>query len=525
MRDFQSPGRSLVYASNGMCAASHPIAAQTAIRMLQDGGNAVDAAIAAAVLLGFCEPQMTGLGGDAFVLLKPAGEERIVGLNGSGRAPAGLSAGDLRARGHAAMPIHHAAAVTVPGAVDAFVRLSADWGRAGLAASLQPAIRYAEEGVPVAPRTAHDWANAADLLQGDARRHFLTGGAAPRPGATFRAPGQAEVLRRIAVQGRAGYYEGEVAEDMVSSLRALGGTHTAADFAATACDYVEPISGRYRGHELVELPPNGQGITAILMAAILERFDLGALDAFGAERAHLEAEAARLAYDARDRFVADAGAPGLRLAHLLAPATADRLAALIDPARAMPAPARSADAVHRETVYLTVVDRDRMAVSLIYSIYHAFGSGLASARFGINFQNRGAGFTLAEGHPNEAAGGKRPMHTIIPAMLRRDGRLTMPFGVMGGAYQPAGHVRLISNMLDYGLDPQTAIDAPRSFPDGGALMLETGYSEAAADALARMGHRVERCAGPLGGAQAIVIDADVLVGASDPRKDGCALGY
>ena len=298
---------------------------------------------------------------------------------------------------------------------------------------------------------------------------------------------------------------------MVSSLRAFGGTHTLEDFAATACDYVAPISGGYRGHELVELPPNGQGVTAILMAAILERFDLAALDPFGAERAHLEAEAARLAYDARDRFVADPDVPGVRLEHLLAPGTADRLAALIDPARAMPAPARAAEAVHRETIYLTVVDRDRMAVSLIYSVYHSFGAGLASARFGINFQNRGAGFSLAEGHPNEAAGGKRPLHTIIPAMLRRDGRLLMPFGVMGGAYQPAGHVRLISNLLDFGLDPQRAIDAPRSFPDGGELRLETGYPEAVAAALTALGHRVTWCETPLGGAQAIVIDSETDV--------------
>ncbi len=527
MRDFQTPGRSLVYAANGLCATSHPLAAQVAVRILQDGGNAVDAAIAGAVLLGICEPQMTGLGGDAFVLLKPPGQERILGLNGSGRAPAALDAASLRALGLTAMPVYNAAAVTVPGAVDAFVRLSADWGRLGLAASLAPAIRYAEEGVPVAPRTARDWAEAVEHLQGDARRHFLIGGEAPRPGRTFRAPGQAEVLRRIAAEGRAGFYAGEVAEDMTSSLRRLGGTHTLDDFAATACDWVEPVTGGYRGHEIVELPPNGQGATALLMAAILTRFDLTGLDPLGAERAHLEAEAAKLAYDARDRIIGDPGAGSLRLAHMLAPETAARLADLIDPARAMASPARAAEAVHRETVYLTVVDRDRMAVSLIYSIYHSFGAGLASARFGINFQNRGAGFTLKAGHPNEAAGGKRPMHTIIPGMLRREGRLAMPFGVMGGAYQPNGHVRLLSNILDYGMDPQTAIDAPRSFAHDGVMTIEAGYSEAVALSLAARGHMVERAVTPIGGAQAIVIDADagVLVGASDPRKDGCALGY
>jgi gamma-glutamyltranspeptidase/glutathione hydrolase len=526
MRDFQSPGRSLVFARNGMCAASHPLSAQAAVRILQDGGNAVDAAVAAAVLLGFCEPPMCGLGGDAFALVKPAGEERIVGLNGSGRAPAGLDAAALRAAGHPAMPGQGATPVTVPGAVDALVRLSVEWGRLGLAACLAPAIRYAEEGVPVAPRTAFDWREAEAWLQGDARRFYLPGGQAPRAGQVFRAPRQAEVLHRIVRDGRAGFYEGEVAEDMVASLRAAGGTHTADDFAATASDWVEPIVGEYRGHELVELPPNGQGATAILMAKILARFDLAALDPRGAARAHLEAEAGKLAYDARNRFVADP-AHIARLGHMLADATAERLAALIDPGRALPDPASAAEAVHRETVYLCVVDADRMAVSLIYSTYHSFGSGLASSKFGINFQNRGVSFTLAPGHPNEAGGGKRPLHTIIPAMLRRDGRVLMPFGVMGGGYQPAGHVRLLTNLIDFGMDPQEAIDAPRSFADAGELALETGYPEAVAAELAALGHRVTRRATPLGGAQAIAIDAaeGVLVGASDPRKDGCALGW
>lgn len=527
MRDFQSPGRSLVFATNGLCATSHPLASQVAVRMLQDGGNAVDAAIAAAALLGICEPQMTGLGGDAFVLLKPPGEAKLVGLNGSGPAPAALNPMQLRAAGYKAMPTNAAVSVTIPGAVDALARLSADWGRRGLAACLAPAIEYAETGVPVAPRVAYDWAQAADLLQGDARRYFLTAGAAPRAGTLFRAPRQAEVLRRIAAQGRAGFYEGEVAEDMVDSLQGLGGVHTLEDFAAMVSEYVEPVAGNYRDHELVELPPNGQGATAILMAQILARFDLRGLDPLGAERAHLEAEAAKLAYDARNRFIADPDAGPGRLAHMLSQTTADRLAALIDPTRAMEAPGRTAEAVHRETVYLTVVDRDRMAVSMICSTYHSFGSGLASRKFGINFQNRGAGFTLVQGHPNEAAGGKRPMHTIIPGMLRKDGAVTMSFGVMGGGYQPAGHVRLVSNMIDFGMDPQRAIDAPRSFPDDGALQLETGYVEIVARILSEMGHRIERRASPLGGAQAIIIDAEggTLIGASDPRKDGCALGY
>lgn len=528
MRDFQKPGRSAVYATNGMCATSHPLAAQVAIGLLQAGGNAADAAIGAGVLLGLCEPQMTGLAGDCFVLLKPAGQEDIIALNGSGRAPAGLNAERLRAQGLTAVPVYGIDSVTMPGAVDAFCRLNTDWGKLPLDHILAPAIRYFDEGVPVGPRTAHDWSQASHL-QGDARHHFLPGGHAPRIGQIFRAPGQADVLRRIAREGRAGFYEGEVAQDIISSLRALGGTHTLDDLQATSCTYTSPVSGTYRDVELVEHPPNGQGATAILLLNILAQFDLASMDPLGAERAHLEAEATKLAYDARNRFLADPDHT-TRLSHMLAPQTAGSLAALIDPKRALPDPAKLSESVHRDTVYLTVVDRDGMAVSLIYSVYHSFGSGIASHRFGLAFQNRGAGFNLTPGHPNEAAGGKRPMHTIIPGMLRRNGHLIMPFGVMGGAYQPAGHARLVSNMVDFGMDAQAAIDAPRcfagAFSQQEGLALETGYAPEVMAALAEKGHKMRWSDEPLGGAQAIVIHpSGVLEGASDPRKDGCALGY
>ncbi|MGL5010230.1 MAG: gamma-glutamyltransferase family protein, partial [Paracoccaceae bacterium] len=386
-------------------------------------------------------------------------------------------------------------------------------------------IRYAEEGVPVAPRVAFDWAKDEPHLKGDARRFYLLDGKAPVAGQMFRAPGQAQVLRRVAADGRAGFYEGEVAEDMVASLRALGGSHTADDFANTACSWGDPVMGDYKGHALIEHAPNGQGATAILMLNILKHFDLAALEPFGADRAHLEAEAAKLAYDARNRFLADADHV-TRLAHMLSPDTAAKLAALIDPARAMPDPRPLTEAIHKDTIYITVVDRDRMAVSLIYSVFWGFGAGLASRQFGINFQNRGAGFTLEAGHPNEAAGGKRPMHTIIPAMLAHGGRVMMPFGVMGGAYQPAGHARLVTNMLDYGMDVQAAIAAPRSFPDKDGFALERGYAPGVAAALAARGHKVGAPDIPLGGAQAIVMhDSGVLEAGSDPRKDGCAIGY
>ncbi|MBD3763373.1 MAG: gamma-glutamyltransferase family protein [Rhodobacterales bacterium] len=526
MRDFHLPGRSTVLATNAMVATSHPLAAQVALDLLRAGGTAADAAVGAAVLLGLCEPQMTGLGGDCFVLIQPTAGAAVQALNGSGRAPAALDAQALRDRGLTAMPLHAPEAVTIPGAVDAFCTLLDAHGRLGLDRVLAPAIHYADEGVPVAPRVAFDWAEDARVLQDAARDLFLFAGQPPRTGQIFRAPGQAEVLRRIARQGRDGFYTGEVARDMVDSLRALGGCHTEEDFAATAATWGDPVAGGYRGADLLEHPPNGQGATAILMLNILSHFDLAALDPLGADRAHLEAEAAKLAYDARNRFLADPDRT-TRLAHMLAPETAAWLAALIDPARAMPAAAPLTEAIHRDTIYMTVVDRDRMAVSLIYSIFHGFGSGLASSRFGINFQNRGAGFSLTPGHPNEAAGRRRPMHTIIPGLLRQPGGVDMPFGVMGGAYQPCGHARVVSNLVDYGMDLQQALDAPRCFAGPEGMQIERGYAPAVAQALADRGHAVSVPAKPLGGAQAIRIDhqTGVLWGASDPRKDGCALGY
>ncbi len=525
MRDFQQPGRSRVFSTNGMCATSHPLAAKTALDILERGGNAVDAAIAGAVLLGICEPQMTGIGGDCFVLLSPGGTSDIVALNGSGRAPMAASAAELRAQDLKSVPLHSADAVTIPGAIDAFCTLSTDWGRLGLDACLAPAIHYAQAGIPVADRVAFDWPIAAKALQGHGKTHYLLNGSCPRPGQIFRAPGQAEVLKRIARHGRNAFYRGEVARDMADSLQAMGGKHGLEDFANTQSTYTRPIHTTYQGVDLVEHPPNGQGATALLMLNILSYFDLPDMDPQGALRIHIEAEAAKLAYDTRNRFLADADHTQL-LDHMLAPETARKLAALIDPKHAMPAAAPLTEAVHKDTVYITVVDRDRMAVSLIYSIFHGFGSGIASEKFGILMQNRGAGFSLAPGHPNEMAGGKRPMHTIIPGMLRQNGQVTMPFGVMGGAYQPNGHARFVTNLLDFKMDLQSAIDAPRSFADAGQLQLERGVGDDTCQTLSDMGHRVITSEGPIGGAQAIQIHPEGhLEGASDPRKDGCALGY
>ncbi|MEM9049536.1 MAG: gamma-glutamyltransferase family protein [Pseudomonadota bacterium] len=524
-RDFQRPGRSAVFASSAICATSHPLASYTALDLLSRGGNAVDAAIAAALMLGLCEPQMTGLGGDMFALVQPGPDAPMLGINASGRAPAAFDPAILRAEGHRTMPRRSAHAVTVPGAVDGFCRLLDDHGRIGRDAVFAPAIRLAQEGVPVAPRVAFDWARSADTLSGPGRQYFLLDGRAPTAGALFRAPGQAEVLRRIVHEGRSGFYEGAVAADMVAGLRAAGGCHTEADFAAQTSLYVEPVSAAYRDRRLIELPPNGQGATALLMARMLDRFDLAGCDPMGADRAHLEAEVAKCAYDARDRVVGDPQTTP-RLERMLSDDMAEALVALIDTQRAGPIPPEGAEALHRETICLSVIDRDRMAVSLIYSVFDSFGSGLASPQFGINFHNRGAGFSLAPGHPNEARAGRRPLHTIIPAMVTKDGALEMAYGVMGGQYQPTGHLRVLSNLLDYGMDLQQAVDAPRSFAHAEGLQMERGYAATVREALAMRGHRVTTPESPLGGAQAVQIDLErgVLIGASDPRKDGCALG-
>ncbi|MEM6548901.1 MAG: gamma-glutamyltransferase family protein [Pseudomonadota bacterium] len=527
MRDFHSPGRSTLYARNGICATSHPLGAEVAVQMLRDGGNAVDAAIAGAVVLGLAEPAMTGIGGDMFALVKPAGTEEIIGLNASGRAPGAADAAALRARGWTKIDENSTDAVVVPGAIAGFAILSEDYGLKGLDACLAPAIHYADEGVPVAPRAAFDWKLAEPRLQGSARTHFLRNGKAPEAGDLFHAPGQAEALRRVSASGPQAFYEGEVAEDMIAALQAGGTTFSAEDFAGCRADYVTPVRTNYRDLEVVELPPNSHGVTALMMLRILERYDLSSLDPFGTERAHLEIEAAKLAYASRDRAISDPDYMTTTVEEFLDKAVIAELAERIDPTRAMAPFAAPLGSPHRDTIYITVVDRDRMVVSLIYSVFHSFGVGRASERFGINFNNRGAGFTLAEGHPNELGPRKRPLHTIIPGLVRQGGRVAMSFGVMGGAYQPHGHARLVTNIHDFGMDVQAAIDGPRLDQEAGEVRIERGYAPEVWEGLRARGHVCVGREVPIGGAQAIMLDPirDVLIAGSDPRKDGIALGY
>ena len=524
-RDFNL-GRSAVYAENAVAATAHPAATLAAIDVLRAGGNAVDAAVAASALLCVIEPHSTGIGGDCFVLRSKGGAAPI-GLNGSGRAPGAATLDWYRGQGIDEIDVQTPHAVTVPGAIDAWCRLLADHGTRPLDELLQPAIRAAEDGYLVAPRVAHDWHLLTPKLERDphSRERFLPGGRAPRVGERHHQPELGATLRRIAKHGRDGFYTGPVADDIVGRLRELGGLHTEDDLAATACTYVDPISTRYRGYDVYEIPPAGQGIAALVMLNALAGYDFGDDRYSEADRIHLVAEVAKAAYARRDALVGDPDFVDVPVERLLSAREAERIRARIDLARAgEPEPV---DAVlHTDTTYLTVVDRDRTAVSFINSLFAGFGSGIMAPKSGVMLQNRGASFRLVDGHPNVIEPGKRPMHTIIPGMLGKDGRAIMPFGVMGGHFQPVGHTLLLTNLLDLDLDPQEALARPRCFAYGGQLRLEAPVPEAVAEDLRARGHDVVRLDVPVGGGQAIWIDheAGVLIGGSEPRKDGCALG-
>ena len=528
MRDFDQPGRSPVIAENGMAATSHPLATATALAVLKDGGNAVDAAIAASATLCVVEPHMTGIGGDCFVILaEPDGT--VHGLNGSGRAPAASDPAWYRDNGFASMPQTGVHAVTVPGAVDAWSRLSTRFGTMGFDRLFADAIHYAEEGFAVHARVARDWALHVPALRGDrgAAIHCLRDGDAPAAGTRFRFPALGATLRAIAKDGARAFYEGEIAAEMAATVRGQGGFLSEEDLAAVAADWVTPLSVSYGGYDVLEIPPSGQGVTALILLRLMEAHGIGKLPTGGAERYHMEIEAARLAYSVRDHLVSDPATMTRTPEELLSDSFIRALGAQLsaerrNPSVVLPEMARS------DTVYLTVVDRDRRAVSFINSVYSAFGSKVVTPRSGIALQNRGGCFTLEEGHPNELGGGKRPMHTIIPAMATKNGRAAVSFGVMGGDYQPMGHAHVFSNLVDHGMDPQESLDHPRLFwGDDGVLDAESGISAQMRSDLVARGHKVRDAGAPHGGGQMIVIDDKngFLVGGSDPRKDGCALGW
>jgi gamma-glutamyltranspeptidase/glutathione hydrolase len=528
MRDLFRPGRSPVLAPNAAIATSHPLSTAAGLAILREGGNAVDAAIAAVAVQCVVEPHMTGIGGDCFVLYAPAGGE-VIALNGSGRAPQAATVERLKELGLSEITQTSPHSVTVPGAISAWTRLHADYGSLPLDRLFADAISYAENGYPVTERVAHDWAEAVTNLAADegAAEGLLIDGRAPRAGERHAQPKLGQRLREIARDGAAAFYTGAVAESLVKRLNALGGLHTLEDFAAgaTVGDYVTPISTSYRGYDVYECPPNGQGVAALMIMNVLGDFDLGE-GLSPADRIHLHAEATKLAYHHRDHLIGDFDYLPHPTETLLSAETTAELRRRVSREKALPATLWS-EPEHKDTVYLCVVDRDGNAISFINSVFHHFGSTRLDPNTGVLLHSRGASFRLVEGHPNAIGPGKRPMHTIIPAMLRKDGRTVMPFGVMGGHYQASGQAAFLSGMLDRGMNVQEAIDAPRSFSFDGVLELEPTIEPDVRERLQALGHRIATAAAPIGGAQAIWIDAEngVLHGGSDPRKDGAALGF
>jgi len=527
-------GRSVVRAQHGMVATSQPLASQVGLEVLKRGGNAVDAAIAMAAVLNVTEPMMTGVGGDMFAIVYWAKTKELKGLNASGRAPRALSLDYFAKNNIKRMPEFGMTSITVPGAVDGWTTLRDKYGTMKLADLLAPAIGYAENGFPVMEKAAEDWNAEVQKLKRTpaAASNYLIDGRAPRPGEIFRQPNLARTLRTIADGGRDAFYKGPIAKSIVDYMKDNGGFITMEDLAATRADCVEPISTNYRGYQVYELPPNGQGITALIALNILEGFDLGAMRSQPAQYYHTMIEAMKLAFADRNRYIADPTFSKVPVSELLSKDYAAKRRALIDPKKALDNPPPGDINLGSDTTYFTVVDKDGNAVSFINSLFDAFGSGVVGGDTGIVFQNRGSAFSLDPKHPNAIAPGKRPFHTLIPAMVMKDNQLFMSFGVMGGAIQAQGHVQVLVNLIDLKMGLQEAIDAPRyRFTSGRSVLLEDELGSSVIEQLLSMGHVRGKPPGVLrssmGGGQAIMIDpvSKTLMGASDQRKDGMALGY
>ncbi len=553
--------RSNVLARRGMVAASQPLAAEAGLDILKQGGSAADAAVAAAAMLNVVEPMSTGVGGDCFALYWNARDRRVYALNGSGRAASGASLEELRQKGYTSIPPYSGMAVNVPGSVAGWSDLLDRFGRMTLADTLRPAIWTAENGYPVTEWIADGWQSLPALLLrervgmderalhetgldlGPAQaggRELLLDGRAPRAGEIMRMPELAETMRRVAAEGRAAIYLGEFAQKLCDHTQMYGGCLTPEDLAAHTSTWEEPIRAEYRGYSLYECPPNGQGLAAVLAVNLASAFDLAAMDEV--DRLHTMIECMRIAFADALQWVCDMQANPIPLEALCSPAYAQQRRRLVDPRRAAARvpfgnPVKGAD-----TVYLSAVDGEGNACSFINSLYYGGGSGLVVPGTGVCLQNRASLFSLDPAHPNALAPGKRPYHTIIPAMLTHHDELFSSFGVMGGYMQPQGHFQILVNLLDLGMSPQQALDVPRwrlnvdggglgANDPGGLVLIEEGYSFATMTGLARRGHRLLPVDGferdTFGGGQIILRDPNtgVLTGGSDPRKDGCAVGF
>ncbi len=536
--------RSEVMAPHAMAATSHPLATQIALDVLKDGGSAVDAAIAANAALGLMEPTGNGIGGDLFAIVWDPKSKRLHGYNGSGRSPKALTLEEFERRGLTDIPAHGPLPVTVPGTVDAWFALHAKFGRRTMAQNLAPAVAYARNGHPVHEVIAYYWDRSVPTLSKwpGFREQFTLDGRAPRKGETWRNPNLARTLETIGREGRDAFYNGAIARTIDAYFRANDGFLRYEDLAAHRGEWVTPVSTNYRGYDVWELPPNGQGIAALQILNLLEPYDLKSYGFGSPEHVHLFAEAKKLAFADRAASYADPDFYRTPVERLVSKEYARERGKLISMDKAMKAaePGIIPELNEGDTIYMTVADTDGMMVSLIQSNYRGMGSGMAAPGLGFIFQDRGEQFVLKKGHPNSFAPGKRPFHTIIPAFITKGGKPWLSFGLMGGAMQPQGHAQIVINLVDFGMNLQEAGDAPRiqhdgstdpagqatAMSDGGELDLETGFPYATVRALMRKGHSVRFADGPYGGYQAIMVNPEGgYIGASESRKDGQAAGY
>ena len=527
----QSPSmgaRSTVYAPRAAAATSQPLATSAAMEIMERGGNAIDAAVAAAAVLNVVEPHMTGMGGDMFAIVWLEGTRELIGLDASGRSGSRMTAEALRSRGHDRVPGSGAEAVTVPGAVAGWAALVGEFGNLDLAAVLEPAIRIAEGGFPVTPIIAEQWAATTEKLARDegARVTYLVDGErVPAAGEWFSNPDLARSFRQLALEGPAALYGGSLGREIVDGLEALGGFLTIEDMAAHEVRWVTPLSTDYRGYTVWELPPAGQGIAALEMMELVEGMDLEAMGHNSADYLHHLIEAKKLAFADLHRYVSDPETMEIDPRRLLDPGYVDARRALIDPNRASERVEPGRAVTDSETIYLATSDGDGNMVSFINSIYSAFGSGVVIPGTGFALQNRGGGFVLDDGHPNQVAPRKRPFHTIIPGFLTKDDEPVAAFGVMGGSMQPQGHTQLLLNLLLFGMDPQEAVDAPRFRHLSGARVAIEGISEELKRELESRGHEiVDWTRTDFGGAQLVMKLPRGWAAASEPRKDGHAAG-
>ena len=536
-------GRSVVLATNGMVATSHPLAAQIGLDVLKRGGNAIDAAIATNAALGLMEPTSCGIGGDLYAIVWDAKTQRLYGLNASGRSPYKATREFFAERGLKEIPFQGPLSWSVPGCVDGWHQLLDRFGTMSFDQLLAPSIEYAEKGFPVTEVIAGYWRSAeryADRYPGWTET-FLLRGRAPRAGEIFKNPRLARTYRWIAAGGRDAFYKGRIAEEIVAFSEKQGGLFTLKDFADHTSTWVDPVSTTYRGYQVWEIPPPGQGIATLQILNILEPFDLKSMGAESADYWHLFIEAKKLAFADRARYYADPDFASIPVQELISKTYAEKRRKRIDPKRALTdVPPGDPKLGRGETVYLCVVDKDRNCVSLIQSNYAGFGSGLLAGDLGFGLQNRGTLFSLDPNHLNRLEPHKRPFHTIIPAMVTQNGKPWFVFGVMGGDMQPQGQVQVLVNLIDFGMNVQEAGEAPRmehrgsatptgrpAEPGGGVVLVEPGIAESVIRDLLARGHRIVRTRVNGGGFQGILIDpkTNVLHGGSEARKDGCAVGY